>query len=283
MLPCVIAASPFTKADCQRPAFDICIGLVTRNVGIIHISLTGLWCMCTVELCSVYMLTPWAAEGHRSQACRGLMRQRNKAWELTFAIWSHLCLCLTYDKAVYLECNPKGLITFVVVEAGSAVGWSSHETVFFFENDLKHNANVTRPSPSKWGKGHDPAHRPMSCLNLCITELVTLLVLVCATTDETQNPLLPVNNSQQEYCITNDGDVLLAGDSWKANACTSCTCNNGTIQCFSQRCPAANCRVPVLRKGQCCPHCLGEYVSVKTCLPLDKALSILMHQKNSQL
>uniref|UniRef100_A0A4W6DVL0 VWFC domain-containing protein n=1 Tax=Lates calcarifer TaxID=8187 RepID=A0A4W6DVL0_LATCA len=46
--------------------------------------------------------------------------------------------------------------------------------------------------------------------------------------------------------------------SWKANACTSCTCNNGTIQCFSQRCPAANCRVPVLRKGQCCPHCLGK-------------------------
>lgn len=82
---------------------------------------------------------------------------------------------------------------------------------------------------------------------------------MCLTTDETQHPLLPVNNSQQEYCITNDGDVLQAGESWKANACTSCTCNNGTIQCFSQRCPAANCRVPVLRKGQCCPHCLGEY------------------------
>lgn len=32
---------PFTKADCQRPAFDICMGLVTRNVGIIHFSLTG--------------------------------------------------------------------------------------------------------------------------------------------------------------------------------------------------------------------------------------------------
>ncbi len=37
----LIAASPLTKADCQRPAFDICMGLVTRNVGIIHISLTG--------------------------------------------------------------------------------------------------------------------------------------------------------------------------------------------------------------------------------------------------
>lgn len=32
MLARVIAASPFTK-DCQRPAFDICIGPVTRNVG----------------------------------------------------------------------------------------------------------------------------------------------------------------------------------------------------------------------------------------------------------
>ncbi|KAL7380595.1 hypothetical protein ABVT39_020420 [Epinephelus coioides] len=80
--------------------------------------------------------------------------------------------------------------------------------------------------------------------------------------EETLSPLLPVNNSQQEYCITSDGDVLLAGDSWKANACTSCTCNNGTIQCFSQRCPAANCRVPVLRKGQCCPHCLEITTSV---------------------
>ncbi|XP_047466539.1 cysteine-rich motor neuron 1 protein isoform X3 [Mugil cephalus] len=75
--------------------------------------------------------------------------------------------------------------------------------------------------------------------------------------------LLPVNNSsQKEYCITSDGDMLLAGDSWKANACTSCTCNNGTIQCFSQRCPAATCRVPVLRKGQCCPHCLEVTTAV---------------------
>ncbi|XP_017558789.1 cysteine-rich motor neuron 1 protein-like isoform X1 [Pygocentrus nattereri] len=74
--------------------------------------------------------------------------------------------------------------------------------------------------------------------------------------EDTLSSLLPVDSSQQEYCISSDGDVLLAGDSWKPNACTSCICNNGTVQCFSQRCPAANCRVPVLRKGQCCPHCL---------------------------
>ncbi|XP_023658128.1 cysteine-rich motor neuron 1 protein-like isoform X2 [Paramormyrops kingsleyae] len=69
-------------------------------------------------------------------------------------------------------------------------------------------------------------------------------------------PLLPVNGSQSGYCISSEGDILLAGDSWKVNPCTSCTCNNGTIQCFSHRCPPANCRVPVLLKGQCCPHCL---------------------------
>lgn len=92
----------------------------------------------------------------------------------------------------------------------------------------------------------------MQCNFLLFHELIPL----CAE----ETPLLPVNNSQQEYCITSDGDVLLAGDSWKANVCTSCTCNNGTIQCFSQHCPAAKCRVPVLRKGQCCPHCLGEWL-----------------------
>ncbi|XP_077586830.1 cysteine-rich motor neuron 1 protein [Stigmatopora nigra] len=84
--------------------------------------------------------------------------------------------------------------------------------------------------------------------------------------DESQSPLLPVNTSQQEYCITHEGDLLLAGDSWKTNACTSCVCNNGTIQCFSQRCPPANCRVPVLRKGQCCPYCLEMTTSTPVLL-----------------
>uniref|UniRef100_A0A8C2XTH2 Cysteine-rich motor neuron 1 protein n=1 Tax=Cyclopterus lumpus TaxID=8103 RepID=A0A8C2XTH2_CYCLU len=99
---------------------------------------------------------------------------------------------------------------------------------------------------------------------LCQTPIRNKDTCCHACPEETLSPLLPVNNSQQEYCITSDGDVLLSGDSWKANACTSCTCNNGTIQCFSQRCPAASCRVPVLRKGQCCPHCLGDVVLCPT-------------------
>ncbi|KAL0969171.1 hypothetical protein UPYG_G00223420 [Umbra pygmaea] len=77
---------------------------------------------------------------------------------------------------------------------------------------------------------------------------------VCPENQPVPHP--PVSTSEQEYCISAEGDVLLAGDTWKTNACTSCTCYNGTIQCFSKRCPPAKCRVPILRKGQCCPHCL---------------------------
>uniref|UniRef100_A0A1A7Y0S3 Cysteine rich transmembrane BMP regulator 1 (Chordin like) n=1 Tax=Iconisemion striatum TaxID=60296 RepID=A0A1A7Y0S3_9TELE len=91
--------------------------------------------------------------------------------------------------------------------------------------------------------------------------------------EETLSSLLPVNRSQQQYCITSKGEVLIAGDSWKANACTSCTCNNGTVQCFSQRCPAANCRVPVLRKGQCCPHCLDVTTAMMVSTSTSKSVA----------
>ncbi|XP_035388755.1 cysteine-rich motor neuron 1 protein-like isoform X2 [Electrophorus electricus] len=89
---------------------------------------------------------------------------------------------------------------------------------------------------------HVPTRGKDTCCHVCPEDVLS--------------PLLPVNTSQRDYCISSDGDVLLAGDSWKPNACTSCVCNNGTIQCFSQRCPVVRCRVPVLRKGQCCPRCL---------------------------
>uniref|UniRef100_A0A3B5M4A5 Cysteine rich transmembrane BMP regulator 1 n=1 Tax=Xiphophorus couchianus TaxID=32473 RepID=A0A3B5M4A5_9TELE len=93
--------------------------------------------------------------------------------------------------------------------------------------------------------------------------------------EETESNLLPVNSSQQEFCITAEGDMLQAGDSWKANACTSCTCNNGTIQCFSQHCPAASCRVPVLLKGQCCPHCLESTTSASVTVSTSKQKEVV--------
>ncbi|MGH0160546.1 UNVERIFIED_CONTAM: hypothetical protein FKN15_050319, partial [Acipenser sinensis] len=89
---------------------------------------------------------------------------------------------------------------------------------------------------------------------------------ICLCKDDHLKPLLPVNSSQPEYCISSEGEILLAGESWKANPCTSCTCSNGTIQCFSQSCPPAFCRVPVLRKGQCCPYCLDGTTVLPTLL-----------------
>ncbi|XP_007886308.2 cysteine-rich motor neuron 1 protein [Callorhinchus milii] len=79
----------------------------------------------------------------------------------------------------------------------------------------------------------------------------------CPSCPEDQlKALLPTNTSEPGYCMSSDGDILLAGESWKPNACTSCMCGDSIIQCFSQTCLPALCRLPVLRKGQCCPYCL---------------------------
>ncbi|KAK1158895.1 cysteine-rich motor neuron 1 protein-like [Acipenser oxyrinchus oxyrinchus] len=101
---------------------------------------------------------------------------------------------------------------------------------------------------------------------LCQTPVKSMDTCCNTCPDDHFKPLLPVNSSQPEYCISSEGEILLAGESWKANPCTSCTCNNGTIQCFSQSCPPAFCRVPVLRKGQCCPYCLDGTAVLPTLL-----------------
>ncbi|KAK2879228.1 hypothetical protein Q8A67_020019 [Cirrhinus molitorella] len=80
-----------------------------------------------------------------------------------------------------------------------------------------------------------------------------------------EEPLVPVNGSRQS-CVSSAGRILQEGDSWKPNACSSCVCRNGSVRCFSQQCPKAKCRVPVLRKGQCCPQCMLEITS--TSVPL---------------
>lgn len=75
--------------------------------------------------------------------------------------------------------------------------------------------------------------------------------------DEPLTPLAPSNNSMPSYCRNEEGDIFLAAESWKPNVCSSCVCVDGVISCFSESCPPVNCARPVLRKGQCCPYCLG--------------------------
>lgn len=48
------------------------------------------------------------------------------------------------------------------------------------------------------------------------------------------------------------------GDTWRVSACQSCMCENGIVHCFSQTCPLLDCQNTVLKKGQCCPSCLGK-------------------------
>ncbi|XP_033101127.1 cysteine-rich motor neuron 1 protein-like isoform X2 [Anneissia japonica] len=64
-------------------------------------------------------------------------------------------------------------------------------------------------------------------------------------------------------CEETDGLVYEDGSTWKEDDCTSCKCEMGEVTCYSNTCPPANCKTPVLRKGQCCPSCLQE--PEKTC------------------
>ncbi|XP_033632491.1 cysteine-rich motor neuron 1 protein-like [Asterias rubens] len=58
-------------------------------------------------------------------------------------------------------------------------------------------------------------------------------------------------------CQMVSGVFFESGASWKEDDCTSCTCQDGEITCYSQVCTPVDCRVPVLKKGQCCPACMG--------------------------
>ena len=44
-------------------------------------------------------------------------------------------------------------------------------------------------------------------------------------------------------------------ESWKQDACTSCTCEDGESMCAVQDCAPTMCKNPVTTPGQCCPKC----------------------------
>ncbi|XP_038047472.1 cysteine-rich motor neuron 1 protein-like [Patiria miniata] len=58
-------------------------------------------------------------------------------------------------------------------------------------------------------------------------------------------------------CQMASGVFFESDASWKEDDCTSCTCQDGEVTCYSQVCTPVECRVPVLKKGQCCPVCMG--------------------------
>ncbi|BFZ10188.1 hypothetical protein BsWGS_13227 [Bradybaena similaris] len=75
-----------------------------------------------------------------------------------------------------------------------------------------------------------------------------------------------------------NGTLRSEGQQWKRDNCNLCRCQNGTVECHKEECPAAPCSSPVYRDGECCPVCLtncyysgkyynhGEAVSPRVCV-----------------
>lgn len=90
----------------------------------------------------------------------------------------------------------------------------------------------------------------------------------CPTCPET-----PSNRSAlvvMQGCTLPSGEVHAHGSSWRRHECTSCTCDDGQVSCFGDKCPQVNnCLNPVIKRGQCCPQCLDDS-SMGTCVVGDR-------------
>ncbi|XP_049857178.1 cysteine-rich motor neuron 1 protein-like [Schistocerca gregaria] len=62
----------------------------------------------------------------------------------------------------------------------------------------------------------------------------------------------------KEACVTHR---RAHGESWREHSCSSCICNDGKTECFSEKCPETQCEISVLIKNQCCPVCLDKGIS----------------------
>lgn len=61
------------------------------------------------------------------------------------------------------------------------------------------------------------------------------------------------------YCFdSNNINQYKHGTGWKESDCQYCFCNNGERICndITDKCPKINCERPVIKKGECCLHCL---------------------------
>ncbi|XP_072164791.1 kielin/chordin-like protein [Diadema setosum] len=63
-------------------------------------------------------------------------------------------------------------------------------------------------------------------------------------------------NCQAEARDCVNGTVLhQSGTSWKSDACTTCTCTRGTVDCQRDSCLPTRCDYPATPFGECCPLC----------------------------
>ena len=60
-------------------------------------------------------------------------------------------------------------------------------------------------------------------------------------------------------CYISRNRLFYHGESLKFDDCNTCTCNNGSLDCQVEACPALDCQKATKREGECCPQCPGEW------------------------
>lgn len=56
-------------------------------------------------------------------------------------------------------------------------------------------------------------------------------------------------------CSGDNGTLHLNNEKWKVNACKTCSCLNGQVECQTDICPEPACKNPKRVEGICCPVC----------------------------
>lgn len=105
------------------------------------------------------------------------------------------------------------------------------------------------------------------CPPIPCTNPVKLDGQCCATCPDST---LLSDSITQKHCV-NDGIAFNHGSRWSKSDCSSCRCNDGEINCFTQKCPTVSCENPAHLKGQCCPVCPGKIFPLPmiVCIVLD--------------
>ena len=68
-------------------------------------------------------------------------------------------------------------------------------------------------------------------------------------------PPIAVFSPNLAGCTEQDGTHYNAGETWKRDACVTCTCEDGIPLCSSESCVLPDCNNPIRLPGHCCPVC----------------------------
>lgn len=67
---------------------------------------------------------------------------------------------------------------------------------------------------------------------------------------------IPIPPPEPRDCLIKSSNATYKHkETWKLDACTTCTCEDGESMCAVQDCAPAMCKSPVTTPGQCCPKC----------------------------